>query len=274
MDALAVAGSRAVTSVIEQVARTDATVLITGERGVGHARVARAVHALSERRHEPFHEVSCAAQPLERLDSELFGDDELCITGCRRLPGRFTLADAGSILLDDVSEMPLPLQGKLLHVLQERRIPRLGDEDVTVRARVMAATSRDLRSLVERGLFRPQLYYCINVLPIHVPPLRDRRDEIPALVRHVLAKYEKVHGRAVPWLSPLTLRLLVEHAWPGNLDEMENLLERVVVLGTDDWVADELTWAWPTGVGQDRPGLRDLGGGRGPDRRGHPGRAA
>jgi DNA-binding NtrC family response regulator len=273
VDVFAGRENRTLMSVIEQVARTDATVLILGERGVGHARVARAVHALSSRRHHPFHEVSCAAQPMERLDSELFGDDEMCAGACRRLPGKFALADAGSILLDDVSEMPLPLQSKLLHVLEDGRIPRLADDDVTVRARVMVASHRDLRALVEQGTFRPELYYCINVLLIHVPPLRERRDEILGLVRHLLARYEKVHGRTVPWLSPQTQRLLVDYPWPGNLDELENLIERVVVLGTDDWVADELTWprsGWTTSPDSRSQSPDDEWRRRG----GYPGRAA
>lgn len=250
--------------VIEHVACADATVLILGERGVGHARVARAVHARSARRHEPFHELSCAAQPVERLDSELFGDDELVAGAWRRLPGKFALADRGSLLLDEVSEMPLPLQGKLLHVLQDGRVPRLGEQDLPVRARIMAASHRDLRALVERGEFRRDLYYCLNVLPIHVPPLRERRGELPGLVQGLLARYAAAHGQPPLALSRDTLRQLSDYAWPGNLDELENLVERIVVLGTDDWVAAELTSAFPL-VGP-APGAGDLDP-RGPRRR-------
>jgi DNA-binding NtrC family response regulator len=266
-------GHRALSTVIEHVARTDATVLITGERGVGHARIARAVHARSARRREPFHELSCAAQPVERLDSELFGDDELGAGTWRRLPGKIALADAGSLLLDEVSEMPLPLQGKLLHVLQDGRVPRLGGQDLPVRARIMAASHQDLKALVDRNAFRRDLYYCLNVLPIHVPPLRERREEIPGLVQRLLARYAVAHAQSLPALSPGTLRMLVDHPWPGNLDELENLVERIVVLGTDEWVAEELRAAPP--FADPAPGRPDDPGGRRRLRRQrHPGRAA
>jgi DNA-binding NtrC family response regulator len=264
---------RALATVIEHVARTDATVLITGERGVGHARIARAVHARSARRQEPFHELSCAAQPVELLDSELFGDDELVAGTWRRLPGKIALADAGSLLLDEVSEMPLALQGKLLHVLQDGRVPRLGGQDLPVRARIMAASHRDLKALVDRNDFRRDLYYCLNVLPIHVPPLRERRQEIPGFVQRLLARYAAAHAQPLPAVSPATLDLLVDHPWPGNLDELENLVERIVVLGTDEWVAEELRGDPP--LADPAPGpAGEPGSRRRARRQGHPGRAA
>jgi two-component system NtrC family response regulator len=228
---------------IEQVAASDATVLILGERGVGHEEVARTVHRLSARRDRPYEEVNCAV-PVERLDQELFGESRRSASGARGTAGKLVLAHTGTIFLDDVGELPSAVQRKLLLVLQERQVTQAGaDEPVTVDVRVLAATRRDLRPQVERGGFRQDLYYRLNVLRLYVRPLRQRRDEIPELARYYLEKYSRRHGRGGRVLSPATLERLMRHHWPGNLSELENLMERVVVLNSEHVVAEELDGA-------------------------------
>ena len=248
---------------IEQVAASDATVLILGERGVGHEEVARTVHRLSVRRDRPYEEVNCAV-PLERLDHELFGDSRRSSSGARGTPGKLVLAHTGTIFLDDVGELPPAIQRKLLLVLQERQVTQAGaDEPVTVDVRVIAATRRDLRPQVEGGSFRQDLYYRLNVLRLYVRPLRQRRDEIPELARFYLDKYSRRHGRADRVLSPSTLERLMRHHWPGNLSELENLMERVVVLDTEDVVAQELDGTPEAPRASDRSATRaawDAGG--------------
>jgi DNA-binding NtrC family response regulator len=224
---------------LAQVAATDATVLIVGERGVGHAQVARTVHHLSPRREFPFEEVDCSL-PLDRLDAELFGRDALRDPG-PPMRGKLFLADRGTIFLDEITALPSSLQGKLLQVVQEAKIPVLhGGDDVCVDVRVVAGTHKDFRALVEQGGFRQDLYYRLNVLRVSVRPLRQRREEIPALVAHFLAKYAARYGRPIRDLSALTIGRLVAHPWPGNLSELENLVERTVVLDSEEWVPDEL----------------------------------
>ena len=228
---------------IEQVAASDATVLILGERGVGHEDVARTVHRLSLRHDRPYEEVNCTV-PVERLDQELFGDSRRRASGVRATPGKLVLAHTGTIFLDDVGELPAAVQRKLLLVLQERQVTQAGaDEPVTVDVRVIAATRRDLRPQVERGSFRQDLYYRLNVLRLYVRPLRQRRDEIPELARYYLDKYCRRHGRPRRVLSAATLDRLMRHPWPGNLSELEHLMERVVVLDSERVVAQELDGA-------------------------------
>jgi two-component system, NtrC family, response regulator len=228
---------------IEQVAASDATVLILGERGVGHEEVARTVHRLSARRDRPYEEVNCAV-PVERLDQELFGDSRRSPSGVRGTAGKLVLSHTGTIFLDDVGELPSAVQRKLLLVLQERQVTQAGaDEPVTVDVRVIAATRRDLRPQVEGGSFRQDLYYRLNVLRLYVRPLRQRRDEIPELARYYLDKYSRRHGRAGRVLAPATLERLMRHHWPGNLSELENLMERVVVLDSENVVTQELDGA-------------------------------
>jgi DNA-binding NtrC family response regulator len=228
---------------IEQVAASDATVLILGERGVGHEEVARTVHRLSARRDRPYEEVNCTV-PVERLDQELFGDGRRTASGARGAAGKLVLAHTGTIFLDDVGELPPAIQRKLLLVLQERQVTQAGaDEPITVDVRVIAATRRDLRPQVEGGSFRQDLYYRLNVLRLYVRPLRQRRDEIPDLAGYYLEKYARRHGRPARTLSAATLDRLMRHAWPGNLSELENLMERVVVLGSENVVAQELDGA-------------------------------
>ncbi len=221
-----------------QVAASDATVLIAGERGVGHALVARHLHQLSRRTDGPFEEVDCSL-PAELLDVELFGRDVFRESGPPSR-GKLALADRGTIFLSEITELPPALQGKLLRVLKDGRVPDFNGEDLAIDVRVIAATHKDFRRLVEQGRFRQDLYYRLNVLRVNVRPLRQRREDLPTLVRHFLAKYSARYGRAVRDVTPETLQHLVEHAWPGNLSELENLVERIVVLDSEDWVPAEL----------------------------------
>jgi two-component system, NtrC family, response regulator AtoC len=222
---------RAIGRVIENIADTDATVLIRGESGVGKDLVARAVHAASARREGPFVKVNCAAIPQELLESELFGHEKGAFTGAhRRKPGQFEFANQGTIYLDEIGELPLALQAKLLHVLQDFRFSRVGGlTPIDVDARVIAATNRRLEEAMAQGEFREDLYYRLNVVEIQVPPLRERREEIPALVAWFLGKFNAQYGRHKQ-LAPETLTRLMEHTWSGNVRELENIIRRMVVL--------------------------------------------
>jgi len=234
---------RAVKEMIDRVAATDATVLVWGESGVGKEMVARALHQKSPRRDRPFVKVNCAALPIELLESELFGYERGAFTGAhRQKPGKFEVANTGTIFLDEVGEMPMPLQAKLLQVLQDREFSRLGSRhDIRVDVRVIAATNKDLGKLVERGLFREDLYYRLNVVNIHVPPLRDRREEIPILVEHFIDEYARQYGRPRQKVTAATMRLFMTYPWPGNVRELENIVKRIELLGSEEWVAQELT---------------------------------
>ncbi len=222
---------RAIRSVIESIADTDTTVLIRGESGVGKDLVARAVHAASARRHGPFIKVNCAAIPQGLLESELFGHEKGAFTGAhRRKPGQFEYANKGTIYLDEIAELPLALQAKLLHVLQDFRFSRVGGHGLLdVDARVVAATNRDLEEAMTRGEFREDLYYRLNVVEIRVPPLRERREEIPGLASWFLAKFNAQYGRQKQ-LLPETMARLTEYSWSGNVRELENMMRRLVVL--------------------------------------------
>jgi transcriptional regulator with PAS, ATPase and Fis domain len=234
---------RAVREMIDRVAATDATVLVWGESGVGKEMVARGLHQKSPRRDRPFVKVNCAALPVELLESELFGYERGAFTGAhRQKPGKFEVANTGTIFLDEVGEMPMPLQAKLLQVLQDREFSRLGSRhDIRVDVRVIAATNKDLGKLVERGLFREDLYYRLNVVNIHVPPLRERREEIPILVEHFIDEYARQYGRPRQKVTAGTMRLFMNYPWPGNVRELENIVKRIELLGSEEWVAQELT---------------------------------
>jgi transcriptional regulator with PAS, ATPase and Fis domain len=222
---------RAIRTTIESIADTDATVLLRGESGVGKDLVARAVHAESARRHGPFVKVNCAAIPAGLLESELFGHEKGAFTGAdRRKPGQFEHANKGTIYLDEIAELPLVLQAKLLHVLQDFRFCRVGGRGVIdVDTRVIAATNRDLEHALARGEFREDLYYRLNVVEIRIPPLRERKEEIPLLAACFLSRFNEQHGRTKQ-LSPQTMARLTEHSWPGNVRELENVIRRMVVL--------------------------------------------
>jgi transcriptional regulator with PAS, ATPase and Fis domain len=232
---------RAIGMVIENIADTDATVLIRGESGVGKDVVARAIHAASSRRRGPFVRVNCAAIPQDLLESELFGHEKGAFTGAhRRRLGQFECANRGSIFLDEIAEQPLALQAKLLHVLQDLHFSRVGGHELlAVDTRVIAATNRDLEELMARGEFRMDLYYRLNVVEITVPPLRERREEIPELASRFLARFNSQYGRQRQ-LMPETLARLTEHSWFGNVRELENVIRRLVVLGDGEQAIEAL----------------------------------
>jgi len=233
---------KAIKEMIDQVADTDATVLVWGESGVGKELVARAIHECSPRRERPFVKVNVAALPLELLESELFGYEKGAFTGAhRRKPGKFELADGGTIFLDEIGEMPMPLQAKLLHVLQDREFSRLGSaQDIRVDVRVVASTNKDLEQAVAQGGFREDLYYRLNVVNIHVPPLRERPEEVPILAQHFWQKYSRQYNRQGPQLSRDLLERFQAYSWPGNVRELENLVKRIVVLESEAFVTHEL----------------------------------
>ncbi len=216
---------------ILRIADTETTVLITGESGTGKSLVARAIHNLSRRKNGPFATINCAAIPENLLESELFGYEKGAFTGAvSRKKGKFELANGGTLFLDEIGDMPLSLQAKLLNVLQDREITRLGgEESIPINVRVIAATNKNLEDLMRIGRFREDLYYRLNVLPIHIKPLRQRRDDIPILVDHFLKLMNKRHGKNVR-ITDSALKVLVNYSWPGNVRELENTIERLVVL--------------------------------------------
>jgi len=224
-----------------QAARTDADILIEAESGAGKELVARFIHDASNRRARPFVAVNCAALPEHLLESELFGHVKGAFTGATAAkPGKFELAEGGTLLLDEVGEMPLALQPKLLRVLQEREFERLGDtRTVRDNLRVVATTNAPLSRMVEEGAFRADLYYRLNVIPISVPPLRQRLEDITSLADHFAAKYAAAAGQPKPCLDPEFLAGLERHQWPGNVRELSNFMRRVLALGEGGIIGPE-----------------------------------
>jgi transcriptional regulator with GAF, ATPase, and Fis domain len=233
---------REVRDLISRVADTDVTVLVRGESGTGKELVSRAIHAASPRRDRIFVKVNCAALPSELLESELFGFERGAFTGAiQHKPGKFEFANHGTMFLDEISEMSPALQSKLLQVLQDGEFARLGGrQDVRVDVRVVAATNRDLDNAVAEGRFREDLFFRLNVVCITLPPLRQRRDEIPPLTQHFLRRYSDHYNKPPLALATDTLRLFAEYDWPGNVRELENLVKRMVILGTDAQIRREL----------------------------------
>lgn len=221
---------------LDRVADSRATVLIRGESGTGKELVARAVHERSARARKPFIAVSCAALPETLLESELFGHERNAFTGAAaQKPGRFELADQGTLFLDEVADIPPPLQVKLLRVLQEREFERIGGtKTLKVDVRLVAATNRDLEKLVADGQFRDDLYYRLQVIQLVIPPLRERKEDIPALVNHFLARYNRENGRKLREVDPEAMALLMGYRYPGNIRELENAIERAVVMAEKD----------------------------------------
>jgi two-component system response regulator AtoC len=223
---------REIQAVVEQAARADVTVLICGETGVGKELVARSIHAYSPRRRAAFVKVNCAAVPRELLESELFGHERGAFTGAhQRKPGRFELADRGTIFLDEIGELHPALQAKLLHVLQDGEFSRVGGRhNVQVDVRAICATNRDLAREVAAGRFREDLFYRLNVINILVPPLRERREEIPGLVGYFVERFTHLYSSPPPEISPETMETFVRYPWPGNIRELENFIKRMIVL--------------------------------------------
>src|SRR5947199_4104480 len=260
------AAMRTVRVMVENIADTDATVVLRGESGVGKDLVARAIHAASRRRTGPFIKVNCAAIPSDLLESELFGHEKGAFTGAhRRKLGQFEYANKGTIYLDEIADLPLALQAKLLHVLQDLRFARVGGHGVIdVDIRVVAATNRDLEHALTRGDFREDLYYRLNVVEIRIPPLRERKEEILILAARFLAQFNQQYGRKKQ-SPPATTARLVEYSWGGNVREMENMIRRMVVLQDGEQAFEHLVVrcrqmepSAPRSTSLSTEGLRDI----------------
>ncbi|MGJ3522442.1 sigma-54-dependent transcriptional regulator [Nitratidesulfovibrio sp. D1] len=222
------------------IAPSEATVLVTGESGTGKELIARAIHANSQRGQGPYVTVNCAALSETLLESELFGHEKGAFTGAeRRREGRFQAADRGTIFLDEIGETSLPMQAKLLRAIQEREIQRVGsDQTLRVDVRILAATNRDLKAEVEAGRFRQDLYYRLNVVTLHIPPLRERVEDIPPLAGHFLRRFTEKNGKPVKGFTPQAMDRLLKHGWPGNVRELENTVERAVVLLVGEYISE------------------------------------
>lgn len=227
---------RDIFDLIETAANSKATILLTGESGTGKELVAKAVHYNSPRRDNPFIRINCAALPESLIESELFGHEKGAFTGAiNQTKGRFHLADQGSLLLDEISEMPIQLQSKLLRVLQESEFERVGSgTPIKVDVRIIATTNRDLMEEIKKGSFREDLYYRLNVINIEVPALRERKDDIPLLVEHFIEKFNREDDRQVSGITDKALNLLMQYPWPGNVRELENMVQRAVVTARDN----------------------------------------
>src|SRR5437588_2324351 len=217
---------------VETVAPTDSTVLITGETGCGKELIARAIHSRSKRSHRPLVKLNCGAIPTGLVESELFGHMKGAFTGAlERRTGRFELADGGTLFLDEVSELPLETQVKLLRVLQEHEFEPLGSSrTLRVNVRIIAASNRDLEKAIQEGRFRADLYYRLNVLPMILPPLRQRRSDIPLLTHFFVERFSRQFGKPMTGVAQDTMELLSQYSWPGNIRELQNVIERAVVL--------------------------------------------
>ena len=248
-------GLRTVLRLVEIVAATNATVLLLGETGTGKELIARSIHERSTRRNQSFVTFNCAAIPGSLFESEFFGHERGAFTGAHmQQAGRLELADRGTLFLDEVGELPLELQPKLLRVLQERAYERLGSSRTrNVDVRLVAATNRNLEEMTNESRFRSDLYYRLNVFPIRVPPLRERRDDIPLLVEYFSLRFARLAGKRIDRISKITLSLLKSHDWPGNVRELQNVVERAVILSeSEELCIDE---RWFTGF---RPRHRDM----------------
>ncbi|MBH25685.1 MAG: Fis family transcriptional regulator [Myxococcales bacterium] len=226
---------------IARVAQTKATILITGESGTGKELGARAIHKRSSCGEGPFVPVNCGAIPAELIESELFGHVKGAFTSANRdKMGLFQAAHGGSLFLDEVGELPMVMQVKLLRVLQEKKVKRVGGlHEESVDTRIIAATNRDLRQMVEDGTFREDLYYRLNVIQLDIPPLRERREDIPLLVQHFIRKYCSEHGKAFEGVDEEAMKILLNYPYPGNIRELENIIERMVTLETGEWLTKE-----------------------------------
>ena len=233
---------------IQQVAPTTGSVLITGENGTGKEVVAQSIHAMSQRFNKPFVEVNCAAIPEQLIESELFGHERGSFTGATQMKrGKFDLANGGTIFLDEIGDMSLKTQAKVLRILQEQNFERVGgNQTIKVDVRVLAATNKEIKTEIREGRFRDDLFYRLNVIPFHIPPLRDRKDDVPELAEHFLCEFHRIHGKKKRDLTPGAKQVLNEYFWPGNVRELKNLIERITILtiseldGADIQAADLL----------------------------------
>jgi DNA-binding NtrC family response regulator len=226
------AAMREIYSLVEQIAPSSASVLITGESGTGKELVARTIHQLSPRHDRPFVGINCSAIPESLMESELFGHEKGAFTGAAsRRPGCFELADGGTLLLDEISEMPAMLQAKLLRVIEERSVRRLGSrKEIDVDVRILAATNQDPQEAIAKGSLREDLLYRLNVFRIHLPSLKDRKEDLPLLAQYLVTKLAEKHARPARFLSPAAISALQFHAWPGNVRELRNVIERAVII--------------------------------------------
>ena len=259
-----IGGSPALEIVLEQVRRvapTDSTVLIRGETGTGKELIARSIHSISDRCGRPFVRLNCAAIPFDLLESELFGHEKGAFTGAiAQKIGRFEMAHTGTLFLDEIGDIPLASQPKLLRVLQEQEFERLGSGQThRVDVRVVAATHRDLGEMVRRSEFRSDLYYRLNVFPLHLPPLRERRDDIVPLVWHFVEAFSARVGKNITDIPDDALSALISYDWPGNIRELQNVIERAIILSNDNTLANPLsptTAAGSVNAGPDK--LKDI----------------
>ena len=235
---------------VDLVAPTDSTVLVLGETGTGKELVARAVHSLSRRAERPFVKVNCAAIPFDLLESELFGHERGAFTGAiAQKIGRFEMADTGSLFLDEIGDIPLALQPKLLRVLQEQEFERLGNgRPLRINVRLIAATHRDLSAMIARNEFRSDLYYRLNVFPVVLPPLRNRKNDIPELVSYFVRILSQRMGKPIHQIPPETMAAFTSYSWPGNVRELQNLVERAVILSCDGVLTNPLPSNHPEAV--------------------------
>lgn len=238
---------RRIFEIVDRISNADVPVLIRGESGVGKEVVAREIHGRSSRASKPFVKINCAAIPAELLESELFGHEKGSFTGAyTEKPGKFELASGGTIFLDELGEMPTALQAKLLQVLQDEEFYRVGGKKrVRVDSRVVVATNRELEEEIELGRFREDLYYRLNVVSVRVPPLRERKEDIPPLVDLFAARYGERYTAGPTTVRPEVLQRFMEHSWPGNVRELENMVRRLVVLGDETLVLEELSVRGP-----------------------------
>jgi len=227
--------------IIDRVAKTDSSVLITGESGTGKELFAEQIHLRSPRNHAPFVRVNCAAIPEGLLESELFGHVRGAFTSAvSNRKGRFEMAHGGTIFLDEIGDMPLALQAKLLRVIQEKAFEKVGsDNTITVNTRILAATNRNIKTMTDKGEFRGDLYYRLNVVPLHVPPLRQRTEDIPDLARFFMKKYMRQNKKEFAGFSHDALEAILTYSWPGNIRELENCIERACVIAVGKWINKE-----------------------------------
>ena len=247
---------KALVSDINRVAPTNSWVLITGENGTGKEFVARNIHLLSNRAGKPFSEVNCAAIPEELIESELFGHEKGAFTSAvAQKKGKFDMADRGTIFLDEIGDMSLKTQAKILRILQEQTFERVGgNELITVDVRVIAATNKDLIEQIKKGTFREDLYYRLNVIPFHVPPLRERPGDIPLLVDHFLEEFSRQTAREAPEVDDSAMALLLKYQWPGNVRELKNLIERLVIMTASKVITAQDVPPYIKGLLREEPG--------------------